>query len=299
MTPKLSIVINAQNVEADLPRCLASIKTLADEIVVIDQNSTDRTAEIAKKAGAKIFKHDSVKYVELARNFAISKASGEWILILDPDEEVSESLAKKIKETIKSNEISYCRIPRKNIIFNHWIEHAHWWPDYNIRLFRKGAVSWSEVIHAVPFTQGKGVDFDAKEDLAIVHHNYDSVEKFIERMNRYTSIQADRKTKTGYKFSWRDILTKPTNEFLSRYFGDEGYKDGIYGLALSLLQGFSELVLYLKVWQAGKFKDEKVRLNEVISEMRERERDLHYWQGDSMYKESGDLRDRVRRKLRI
>ena len=299
MATKLSVVINAQNVEADLPRCLASVKNLADEIVVIDQNSTDRTAEIAKKAGAKIFTHDSVKYVELARNFAISKASGEWVLVLDPDEEISESLAKIIKETIKNNEVDYCRIPRKNIIFSHWIEHAHWWPDYNIRLFRKGAVSWNEVIHAVPFTQGKGTDFAPKEDSAIIHHHYNSLEQYIERMNRYTSIQADRKVKSNYKFSWRDLLTKPTNEFLSRYFGDEGYKDGLHGLALSLLQSFSELVLYLKVWQAEKFKDEKVGLSEVVNEMRERERDLHYWQGDSKYKESGNLKDRVIRKFRI
>jgi hypothetical protein len=95
------------------------------------------------------------------------------------------------------------------------------------------------------------------------------------------------------------MLTRPTNEFLSRYFGDEGYKDGPYGLALSLLQGFSELVFYLKIWQAEKFSDKEMDLPEVIEEMREREHDLHYWQGDSMYKQSGNLKDRVIRKLRI
>ena len=299
MGGKLSVVINAQNSEADLARCLASVKKLADEIVVIDQDSTDKTSQIAKKAGAKVFSHDSVKYVELVRNFAISKATGEWILVLDPDEEVSDSLAKKIKETINADEVDYCRIPRKNIIFGHWMEHTHWWPDYNIRLFRKGAVSWSEVIHAVPFTQGKGIDFDAKESLAIVHYHYNSVESYLERMNRYTSIQADRKVKSGYKFAWRDMLVRPTSEFLSRYFGDEGYKDGMHGLALSLLQGFSELVFYLKIWQSEKFKVQKVELGEIIEEMRSREHDLHYWQGDSMYKESGSLKGRVMRKLRI
>lgn len=299
MSSKLSVVINAQNSEADLPRCLASIKDLADEIVVIDQSSTDKTPEIARKAGAKVFGHESVKYVELARNFAISKATGDWILVLDPDEEVSIPLAQKIKETIEADGADYYRIPRKNIIFGHFMEHAHWWPDYNIRLFRKGAVSWSEVIHAVPFTQGKGMDFEAKEEFAITHYHYSSVESYIERMNRYTSIQAERKVKSGYKFTWRDMLTRPTNEFLSRYFGDEGYKDGPYGLALSLLQGFSELVFYLKIWQAEKFSDKKMELPEVIEEMRQREHDLHYWQGDSMYKESGNLKDRVIRKLRI
>jgi hypothetical protein len=118
-------------------------------------------------------------------------------------------------------------------------------------------------------------------------------------MNRYTSVQAESKIKSGYKFDWRDMLVRPANEFLSRYFGGEGYKDGIYGLALSLLQSFSELILYLKIWQADKFTDQNIKLSEVVSKMRERERDLHYWQGDSMYKQSGNLRDRVIRKLRI
>jgi hypothetical protein len=148
-------------------------------------------------------------------------------------------------------------------------------------------------------TQGKGFDFDIKEEFAIIHHHYDSIEKYLGHMDRYTSVQAATKVKAGYEFTWHDMLVRPTNEFLSRYFGGEGYKDGIYGLALSLLQGFSELVLYIKIWQADKFRDQKVELDEVVEEMREQEKDLHYWQGDSMYKQAGRLKDRVIRKLRI
>lgn len=296
---KLSVVINTLNEAGFLPRVLTSIKNIADEIVVVDMESEDDSVKIAKKFGAKVFSHPRLKYVEPARNFAISKASGDWILVLDADEEIPNSLAKKIKEIVDSGSADYYRISRKNMIFGHFMEHAHWWPDYNIRLFRKGAVTWNEIIHAVPFTKGKGSDIDAKEDLAILHHTYDSIEKYIEHLNRYTSVQAELKVKNGYKFVWRDMLVRPVNEFLSRYFGDEGYKDGAYGLALSLLQGFSELVFYLKIWQADKFKEIKVDLGEVISEMRNRESDLHYWQGDSMYKESGRLKDRMIRKLRI
>lgn len=299
MTPNLSVVINTYNEAAILPRVIASVKGLADEIVVIDTESVDNSEEVAKKLGAKVFPHKHLSYVEPVRNFSISKATGDWILVLDPDEEVTLALSKKIKEIISSNKTDYCRIPRKNLIFGHWMQYSRWWPDYNIRLFRKGFVSWNEIIHAVPMTQGRGMDFDAKENLAIIHNHYDSVEKYLEHMNRYTTVQADAKIKSGYKFIWRDMLVRPTNEFLSRYFGGEGYKDGIYGLALSLLQAFSELILYLKIWQSSKFKSENVNLSEIVSEMRERERDLHYWQGDSMYRQSGNLKDRVIRKLRI
>lgn len=299
MATKLSVVINTLNEGSLLPRVIASVKDLADEIVVVDMESDDNTQEVAKKLGAKIFTHKRLKYVEPARNFAVSKATGDWVLVLDADEEVSPEMAKYVKKVIEGDKADYCRVPRKNMIFGHWMKYSRWWPDYNVRLFKKGFVSWNEIIHAVPMTQGRGMDFDAKEDLAIIHHHYDSIEKYLEHMNRYTSVQAELKIKGGYKFSWRDMLVRPANEFLSRYFGGEGYKDGIYGLALSLLQSFSELVLYLKIWQADKFKDQNIKLSEIITEMRERERDLHYWQGDSMYKESGNLKDRVIRKFRI
>ncbi len=296
---KISVVINAQNAEKDIARAIASVKSFADEIVVINQDSIDKTSEIAEKLGAKVFNHKSVTYVELARNFAISKAAGNWILVLDPDEEIPASLAKKIVEIIKRPKADYYRIPRKNIIFGKWMKHSRWWPDYNIRLFKKGAVSWNEIIHSVPMTQGTGGELEAAEKFTIVHHHYDSIEKYSEHLNRYTSAQSELKVKEGYSFDWRDLIIKPANEFLSRYFMGEGYKDGLHGLALSLLQGFSELVLYLKVWQTEKFKEEDLKLGDVIREIKNKEKDLHYWQSDVMHKETGSLGERIKRKLRI
>ncbi len=296
---KLSIVINAQNAEKDLSCVLASIKNLADEIVVIDQGSTDNTSKIAKEFGAKIYKHESVKYVELTRNFAIGKATGDWILILDPDEEIGKELALEIKKVIKENKADYYRIPRKNIIFGKWIANTLWWPDYQTRLFKKGKVSWSEVIHSVPITMDKGGDFVANENLAIIHHNYRTVEEYLEKLNRYTSVQADILVKDGYVFNWKDLIGKPFKEFIARYFTGQGYKDGIHGLALSLLQAFSELVVYIKVWQVDKFKESEVGVIPVIDEMRNKEKELHYWQRDAIYKKTGKFTDRIKRKLRI
>ncbi len=277
MASKISVVINAQNVEESLSKAITSVKSFADEVVVIDQDSTDKTSEIAKKLGAKVFNHKSVTYVELARNFALDKAQGEWILVLDPDEEISGSLAKKIKQIIKNPEADYYRIPRKNIIFGKWIKHTRFWPDYNIRFFKKGMVSWNEVIHAVPMTQGLGADIPDKEEYALVHHNYEGVDQFIERMNRYTKVQSEELMKNGYVFAWRDLITKPLNEFLSRYFAGEGYKDGIHGLAISLLQALSELTLYSKVWQKQGFKEGEIKKKDVSAEFDKGIRDLKWW----------------------
>lgn len=295
----LSVVINAQNVEADLASAIASVKGIADEVVVVDQGSTDKTAEIAKKLGAKVFSHESVKYVELARNFAISKATNDWVLILDADEEITDSLAKKIKEIIGKPKADYYRIPRKNIIFGKWIEHTLWWPDYQTRLFKKGKITWNETIHSVPMTIGRGVDLPAEEKLSILHHNYDSIEEYLERLNRYTSVQSEFLIGDNYKFSWTDLIGKPFREFINRYFTGEGYKDGVHGLALSLLQAFSELVTYIKVWQKDKFKEESIKLENVISEMKTKEKELHFWQNDALFKETGSFMARVKRKLRV
>ena len=294
---KLSVVINAQNVESDLPRALASVKNLADEIVVVDQDSTDKTAEVSKKFGAKIFNHESVRYVELARNFAISKASNEWILILDPDEEVPAGLSKQIKEILKNPKADFYRIPRKNIIFGKWIKHTLWWPDYQTRLFKKGKVSWSEVIHSVSMVSGSGSDISAKEDFAILHHNYDSIEQYLERLNRYTSVQADLLINSGYKFSWQDLIAKPMKELINRYFTGESYKDGLHGFALSLLQAFSELVTYIKLWQKNKFKEEDVKLSEVVTEIGKKEKEFRFWQNDALYKETKNISYRIKKKF--
>ena len=296
---KISVVINTLNEERNLPRAIASVKGMADEIVVVDMESEDKTVEIAKSLGAKVFTHKKTGYVEPARNYAISKASNPWVLVLDADEEVPLKLAQKITQVLKSPKADYYRIPRKNIIFGHWMKHSRWWPDYNIRLFKKNSVSWNEVIHTVPMTQGIGGEIEDKEEYALVHHNYNSVEEYIERMNRYSTLHAALLVNEGYKFSWKDIILKPSNEFLSRYFFGSGYKDGIHGLALSLLQAFSELTVYLKIWQKEKFTDQNPKLSEVVSVIRDQEKDLHYWVSDSLFNEGGNLSDRIRRKFKI
>ena len=310
---KISVVINTLNEEKNLPRALASVKSLADEVVVCDMASEDKTREIAKKAGAKVYRYKRSGFVELARNFAIGKATGDWILILDADEELPKGLATRLTKIAQSasrwpkadylernsKKPSFYRLPRKNIIFGRWVKHSRWWPDYNIRFFRKGTVSWSEIIHSVPMTKGKGADLTAREENAIIHHHYVSIEQYVERLNRYTTEHAKLRITDGYQFSWKDLIKRPTEEFLSRYFYGQGYKDGLHGLALSGLQAFSEFVLYLKVWQLKDFEEGRLPIKKVIGEMRRSESDVRYWQADTLLKEGGGAVERIKRKLRF
>ena len=296
---KISVVINTLNEEKNLAKALASVKGFADEVVVVDMKSDDNTQEIAKKVGARVYEHKRTGYVEPARNFALRQAQGKLILILDADEILPEKLAKKLKEIAKAPSADYYRIPRKNIIFGKWIRHSRWWPDYNIRFFKKGFVSWREVIHSVPETKGRGLDLEADERNAIIHYNYFSINQFVERLNRYTELHSKLKIKDGYKFDWSDLVKKPTSEFLSRYFQGEGYKDGLHGFALAGLQAFSEFVMYLKVWEKQKFEEVEVKADDVIAEIKELESDLHYWQADTLLKEVGGIKNRIKRKLKL
>lgn len=274
---KVSVVINTLNEEKNIERALRSV-IWADEVVVCDMHSDDKTVEIAKKYKAKIFTHERTDYVEPARNFAIGKASGDWILILDADEQILERLANRLGDIANGTEqIDYVEIPRKNIIFHKWIQNSFWWPDYNIRFFKKNKVKWLDKIHSTPETKGLGIKLDALEALAIVHYNYSSLDEYLERLNRYTRQQAKELIEEGYKFSWTDLIAKPLSEFLSRYFANSGYKDGLHGLALCLLQSYSELIKYLRVWEQAKFKEVGINIEEFKQQSGGWGYELKYW----------------------
>lgn len=289
---KVSVVVNTYNEEKNLARCLESVRQLADEIVVVDMHSSDKTVEIAKKYGAKIFLHEYTRFVEPARNFALSKATGDWILLLDADEELPKGLARKLKEITEVGKVDFVKIPRKNIIFGKWMEYARWWPDYLVRFFCQGKVRFSNEIHVPPQTEGEELILEPKEELAIIHHNFQTISQFIERLNRYTDIQSEEKEKQGYEFKIKDLLLKPSNEFFSRFFSGEGFKDRGHGLILSVLQAFSEFVVYLKVWEKQGFKEE--RIGELRKTFGKVIKDFFYWQA----KTTSNLKDKFLLKIK-
>jgi len=272
----ISAVINTYNEEKNIERCLLSVKDFADEIIVVDMHSSDKTVEIAKKYKAKVFQHEYTRYVEPARNFALSKATGDWIFLIDADEELSNTLKIELERIVKENNSDFVKIPRKNIIFNKWIEHSRWWPDYLVRFFKNGKVKFSNEIHTPPQTEGKELVLGNEGQYAIVHHNFQSISQYIERLNRYSDIQSSELIKNKYLFNWKDLLIKPSNEFFSRFFSGEGYKDGLHGFALAVLQSLSEFTVYLKVWESGGFEERN--MDEFPKTAQKVINDYLYWQ---------------------
>lgn len=277
MATKISVVINTLNEEKNIRRVINSV-SWADEIVVCDMYSNDKTVALAEELGAKIIRYKKTNYVEPARNYAISKTAHDWILILDADEEVSKDLSRSLRQMLaKPIPSDFVEIPRKNIIFGKWIKASGWWPDYQIRFFKKKSVIWNDKIHSKPQTYGTGLALAEDENLAIIHHNYQSISQFLMRMNRYTDIESSHLISQGYEFAWTDLIKKPLNEFLSRFFANKGYQDGIHGLALSFLQAFSFLTLYLKIWEQTKFEEQSIQLEQLSKLSKESGKDINYW----------------------
>lgn len=154
---------------------------------------------------------------------------------------------------------------------------SFWWPDYNIRFFRRGSVTWKDEIHSRPEVEGQGITLPTEERWAITHYNYTSVSEFILRMDRYTTIQAKELLDKDTSFTWKDLLQKPLSEFLSRFFSNKGYQDGLHGLALSLLQAFSFLTVYIKLWEYQGFKSRELDGNELSQYKTQAGTEINYW----------------------
>jgi glycosyltransferase involved in cell wall biosynthesis len=288
---KLSIVISAFNEENKIEACLKSAG-FADEIVVVDNSSTDKTAEIARKYTKHVYtQKNDPSAIDIQKNFAIEKATGDWILIVDADELVTTELAEEITKVIKSPSIASNAtgaplraetvngfwIPRKNIIFGKWIEHTGWYPDLQLRLFRKGKGKFEKAhVHEPLVVEGETTHL--KEHL--LHRNYESVSQFLSKsLLIYAPNEADDLLSKGYIFNYRDIIKFPLKEFLSRYFAREGYKDGFHGLVLSLLMAFYHFVIFLYLWEKKDFAElsqEDVK-EELKDEYDKSKKDLMYW----------------------
>lgn len=281
--PQLSVVIVTRNAATTLEDTLRSIKQLADEIVVMDMYSTDDTVKIAKRYRAQVHFHPAVGYVEPARNPSITKASGDWILVLDADETVPPSLAKAIRdELIVHPDIDAYFLPRKNMIFDKWVR-SGWWPDYVLRLFRKGVVDWPQEIHAVPNVRGTVHRLPAEESYALVHQNYQSIDQYIDRAQRYAGIMANERQEQGQPIM--DPLNAFFDELLRRFYVWEGNQDAYHGWMLSVLQGCTRVIESAKHWELQSFSDSP-RPPQLLSEQ------LYHWAQQAEYWERKQALDR-------
>jgi len=232
-----------------LKDALASVEKLSYRILIADIGMDEEVALfLSKNPRIEIIRiKEPVPYVELIRDTLKKRAKTDYVLFLDPDEVIPPSLASLW--TSKLGTFDYCVTPRKNIIFGKWIEHSRWWPDYQIRIFRKTSVTWPKIIHKQPVTKGSELKLEANEAHAILHHNYESLDEYVGKMMRYAKAEAFHEAELGSTRSLGDTVHNALSEFFSRYFAAEGYRDGMRGFVLAILQMFYCFLVYFYLWE--------------------------------------------------
>ena len=249
-TPFLSVCIITGNEEANIRRCLESV-AWADEIVVVDSFSTDRTREIAGEYTDRVFRHRWVGYIgqkAIARNLA----RGEWVLFVDADEAVSVPLRDEILATLRSgvpDGVDGFDFPRQVWYLHRWIRHGDWYPDTKLRLFRKARG------HCCGTEPHERIDVEGEVRHLrgpLLHYTYDDIADQIETVNRFSSIssRAERlRRMSPFRLFW-SMMLHPPFRFLRCYFLRRGFLDGMAGLVIAVTVAFGTFVKYAKAWEA-------------------------------------------------
>ncbi len=245
--PGVSAILTTLNEERNIDRCLSSVRW-ADEIVVVDSFSSDRTVERARKYTDRIYQHEfpgSSRQVERG----IQYAAHDWVFYIDADEEVSPELATQIRDALRDpgGVVGY-EVLRKPSAFGKWIEHGGWFPDYPFRLFRKDSyVADHQEVHGGFTTQGRKERLDG----ILYHHTYATISSYIQKMNDYTSLQVTNKLAADPELlpgRGRMILS-PLSHFLRMFISKKGYRDGFHGFVLAVLDATYTMLLYAKIWE--------------------------------------------------
>jgi glycosyltransferase involved in cell wall biosynthesis len=243
---RLSVTIIAWNEEERLRACLESV-AWAEEILVIDAESTDKTVQVAREFTDKIWVRPWPGFAE-QKNFALDQATCEWVLSLDADERVTPELRKRISRIVRTNGPGDgYSIPRKNIFWGAWVRHGGLYPDYQLRLFRRAAGRFVDsAVHESVVVEGH------VERLAepLLHHSYRGLDDFVARSNRYSALAARDIVARGGRAGVLDLALRPLGRFLSMYVARGGFLDGWRGFVLAVLYANYVFLRVAKTWEA-------------------------------------------------
>lgn len=247
--PKLTVIILTKNEEQNIADCIASVQW-ADEVVVFDAFSQDRTVEIAQELGATVAQHPFQNFAQ-QRNAALDTVDSDWVFFVDADERATPELAAEVHRVIQDESRTGWWVPRHNYIFGRVIRHAGWYPDHQLRLLRHGKARYDpkREVHELVILDGE----EGYLENPLIHYNYETLAQFIERQNRYTDYDARILFDQGVRPKPHNFILQPLREFRRRYILLEGYKDGFHGLLLSLLMAYYTLVMHVRLrrlWQS-------------------------------------------------
>lgn len=241
----ISALVIVKNEEQMIEGCLSQL-AWCDEIIVINNNSSDKTAEISKKFTKNVFDYKELNFSKV-RNFASNKANGDWLLYIDADERLDSGLVEEIKKSLTSAEFSAFAIPRKNIMFGKFVRYGGWYPDYQIRLFKKTKLkTWQGNLHETPNIMGN----IGKLNNSIIHYTHRTIRETLNKKLEWSGIEAQERFDTNHPHvTWPRIVKVMLFEFIRRYFLMSGWRDGAVGFITAADESFSMFVIYSRLWE--------------------------------------------------
>jgi len=240
----VSVVVITKNEEASIERCLRSVDW-ADEVIVLDSGSTDRTVEISQKLGARVSVTTDWPGYGPQKNRALSQAAGDWILSLDADEWVTPDLRDEIRSVISRPDGAVAfRVPRLSSFCGRFMRHSGWWPDHVIRLFRRGAARFSDdVVHEHVIVEGK----TGTLRVPIMHETFVDLDELLQKMNNYSSLAAQEMRRGGRKAGLAGAVMRGLWAFMRTYFFRGGFLDGREGFMLAVATAEGTYYRYAKL----------------------------------------------------
>jgi glycosyltransferase involved in cell wall biosynthesis len=239
---KISTVILTKDEEENIAECIKSIQ-FCDEILVVDDNSNDRTREIAKKLGAKVFKRSLDNNYAKQKNFALRKAKEGWVLFLDADERISEKLKNEILDTV-NNSYQVYQFSRIDYFLGKWLKNGDIKAYLNIRLMKKNSGIWRRRVHEYFETKARVGKFRNP----LLHYSHPTVGKLIDSTNRWSSWHAKANQEEGKKSSIMKIFFWPMGKFVDSFILKRGFRDGLHGFVFSIFMSMHSFLAWSTLW---------------------------------------------------
>ncbi len=241
----VSVVVIAKNEEKNIETCLKSVHGWADEIIVVDDESSDTTVQLAEKYADKVF-HKKMNNEGEHRNWAYAQTKNKWVFSLDADETVTDELKVEIDQVLPTTDKFIFGIPRRNYVGDFWMKHGGQYPAQQLRLFLKGTFRYEEAsVHPGVKCEG-GREKVQQLTKDIVHKSYRDITHFLAKVNGQTTLEAQKWVSDNRKMPFGKAMWRTIDRFFRAWIGKKGYKDGLVGLISAIFSGLYQIVSYAK-----------------------------------------------------
>jgi glycosyltransferase involved in cell wall biosynthesis len=247
---KISGLINTWNEAETIRYAIESLKTWCDEVLVVDQQSSDETVRIARACGARVVEVEATGYVEIIREVSVAMTEHDWVMVLDSDEVVHPALGRRLRQIAETGEANVVRIPRRNIILGREMEHGQWWPNAKRRFFHKDFIDIRVEMHG-GFHAAAGateIMLPMDRECCLWHYSYHNIADVVWKSQRYTTVQAWQRARSGRRPGPRRWFRVAARQAWKEFVKGRAWKDGAPGIAVSVVRIMDRFLVQAKQW---------------------------------------------------